>query len=218
AQLIQAPGGGEETGGGHRIAIDANMLGSLSGDGLALLWPAFVARLGVPLDRRGVTRATTFTLSARAGQAAQCAGGIRLDRTRHAVIVTRQSPAFASATVRVGPTVEFGGWRLRRVSRAAFNSRSSQQALWGAAIDRIERCSVRTWEPGDRVQALGQSVPRRVKRYFRELAIPVGERQNWPVVVADGQVLWVPGVCLSAAAVEHLGGRPTYLMCERRAG
>jgi tRNA(Ile)-lysidine synthase len=203
---------------GNGLAVDVSRLAPLSADSLRLLWPAFVARLGVPLDRRGVERATQFTLSARVGQNAHCAGGIILERARGSLVISRRRAARIQATVELGQTVEFGEWRLRQVTRAAFAARPAEEALWGAAIARSQPCTVRSWQQGDRIRAAGQSLSRRVKRYFRELAIPVSDRSRWPVVVGGNEVLWVPGVCVSGAAVEHPGAQTTYFVCERHAG
>jgi tRNA(Ile)-lysidine synthase len=201
----------------RRVELAPASLSTLSPVALALLWPAFAARLGVALDRRGVARATDFALTARPGQRAPCSDGVLLERTKHALIVTRNAASPAPATIQLSSAVEFGAWRLRRVSRSAFRSYITQTATtWGAAIDHAERCEVRTWQPGDRVQASGTAFPRRIKRYFSELGIPASERGSWPVVVANGEVVWVPGVCQSEAATERSASSLTYMVCERR--
>lgn len=74
------------------LEIDLASLSGLDRQAIALLWPAVVARLGVPLDRRGVERATDFVVASRAGGEAQCSGGIRLRRTRSRIVVTREVP------------------------------------------------------------------------------------------------------------------------------
>lgn len=203
----------------RRVELAPAVLSAFPPDAIALLWPAFAARLGVALDRRGVARATDFALTARPGQRAPCSDGVLLERTKHALIVTRHPAAPEMATIQLTSAVEFGAWRLRRVSWSAFRSHINRTATtWGAAIDHAERCAVRRWKPGDRVQASGTAFPRRIKRYFNELGIPASERGSWPVVVANDEVVWVPGVCQSAAAIERSAPSLTYMVCERRVG
>jgi tRNA(Ile)-lysidine synthase len=79
------------------LEMDVASFGGLNREAIAILWPAFVARLGVALDRRGVQRATDFALTSRTGHQAQCSGGIRLRRTRQSVVVTREPSASYSA-------------------------------------------------------------------------------------------------------------------------
>ncbi len=83
---------------GHVIELDVAGFDGLNRDAIAILWPAFVARLGVALDRRGVRRATDFAVKSRTGHQAQCSGGIRLERRRGTVVVTRESPKTERAT------------------------------------------------------------------------------------------------------------------------
>ena len=204
--------------GSDQVEVSAAALNGLAPESLALLWPVFVAYLGVPLDRRGVIRASEFSARSHPGQRAQCGGGITLERTADTILVGRgETPT--PATVELGSTVEFGVWRIRRVSARAFRTHVARiGGSWAAAVEQPNYLRVRAWQPGDRVQASGQSAPRRVKRYFSELAIPVSERKSWPVVVGEEGVVWVPGVCLAPAPTEHLGHQLTYMICERRAG
>lgn len=203
----------------ERVEISANDLDGLSADTLSVLWPPFVARLGVPLDRRGVARAVGFSRSSRPGQEAHCSGGVTLERTPTTILVRRNSSS-PPATVELDSTVEFGRWRLSTVSELAFRAHLAVAGTsWGAAIAEMPTSlRVRTWLPGDRVRAKGSSAPRRVKRYFSEHAIPVSERKSWPVIVRAGEVLWVPGICEAAAPIERTGHQLTYMICERRVG
>lgn len=201
-----------------RLEIDAAALARLGADSLALLWPALVARIGVPLDRRAIVRATSFSLTARPGQQAQCSGGVRLERTSKKIVVSRGEPV-AAATVELGSAVEFGEWRLCRVSKSTFITHAAERgSAWAAALEDPPKLQVRSWRPGDRIRAPGRASPRRLKRFFTELAIPVSERKTWPVVVGNGEIVWVPGVCGTAVVAERPGHQLTYMICERRAG
>jgi tRNA(Ile)-lysidine synthase len=202
----------------HGVEVSALALDGLTPESLALLWPAFVSHVGVPLDRRAVARATDFSLRSRPGQQAQCGGGITLERTAETIRV-RRAVASAPATVELGSAVEFGMWRFRRVSERAFRTHVAKSgSSWAAAVEQPAHLVVRAWQPGDRVWASGLRSPRRVKRYFSERAIPIGERKSWPVVCGENGVVWVPGIVEPVAANEKLGSALTYVVCERRAG
>jgi tRNA(Ile)-lysidine synthase len=56
---------------------------------------------------------------------------------------------------------------------------------------------------------------RRVKRFFSDVRIPGVSREGWPVVLADDEIVWIPGVRRVRAAPER-SGRPTVrYVCER---
>ncbi|MGQ0640312.1 MAG: tRNA lysidine(34) synthetase TilS [Gemmatimonadaceae bacterium] len=87
---------------GNAIEVDVASLDGLNREGIAILWPAFVARLGVALDRRGVERATDFAMRSRTGNRAQCSGGVRLERTRRTVVITLEVPSPETSSPKSG--------------------------------------------------------------------------------------------------------------------
>jgi tRNA(Ile)-lysidine synthase len=188
------------------LLVRAAAVRDLTADGRALVWPAIVARLGVPLDRRGVRRAADFSLSGKRGQRVQCSGGVELEHLRDSI------------AVRIRPAANGPDWQIRTVSRRAYLMFVAQTgSAWGAELD-ASSWEIRTWQPGDRILVTGQRSPRRIKRYFTEHGISVLERRSWPVVVADRRVLWVPGICHAAMARDGGKRSPTYMVCERRSG
>ncbi len=52
---------------------------------------------------------------------------------------------------------------------------------------------IRNWEPGDGYQRVGHSQPEKVKTLFQGKRIYLWERRHWPVLEAEGQILWVKG-------------------------
>jgi tRNA(Ile)-lysidine synthase len=62
----------------------------------------------------------------------------------------------------------------------------------------------------------GQS-PRRVKRLFADAGIAGMDRAGWPVVLADGEIVWIPGVRRADAAsiTSTSSGRWLRYVCER---
>jgi len=55
------------------------------------------------------------------------------------------------------------------------------------ASDGLE---VRSWRPGDGYQPAGHASRRKMKDLFQETRIPLWDRQDWPMVVREGQILW----------------------------
>lgn len=63
------------------VVVPASALAQMSRDGLAVIWPALAARVGVALDWRGTERLVAFTAQARAGGRIPLSGGGRVERT-----------------------------------------------------------------------------------------------------------------------------------------
>ncbi len=59
--------------------------------------------------------------------------------------------------------------------------------------------------PGDRIRPFGGVGRRRVSRVLMEGRIPRSERAAYPLVTRGGQVIWLPGLCRSDAAVPSVG-------------
>jgi tRNA(Ile)-lysidine synthase len=61
----------------------------------------------------------------------------------------------------------------------------------------------------------GAAAPRRVKGLFRDAGIDAVRRRGWPVVLADDEIVWIPGVRRGAAS-EYLSDRRAVVYeCER---
>lgn len=58
--------------------------------------------------------------------------------------------------------------------------------------------TVRNWEPGDEYQRAGHTHAEKVKTLFQEERVYLWERRHWPVLEADGRILWVK--CFGPAA------------------
>lgn len=64
-----------------------------------------------------------------------------------------------------------------------------------------ETLYVRGWLPGDRIAPLGMQGTRKLQDVFVDSKIPRERRHRQPVVVgATGEILWLPGLCLSRHA------------------
>jgi len=197
---------------------------------LCVLWPAIAARALVTLDRRGTLRLAQFTSSGASGARIQLSGGVEVVRHRDAFLIRRaaSSPPVATECSLAG-VVEFGGWRFRPV--AVSNSREVGESaasalpdessgldrddLWTCDLPGDRRLSIREWRPADRMRGREDGSARRVKRFFGDARIPGPSRAGWPVVLADSEIVWIPGVRRRAAAPERSGRPVVRYACER---
>jgi tRNA(Ile)-lysidine synthase len=53
--------------------------------------------------------------------------------------------------------------------------------------------AVRNWQPGDKLQQVGQVSSVKVKTLFQEHKIPLWRRRHWPILVAGKEIAWVRG-------------------------
>jgi len=100
-----------------------------------------------------------------------------------------------------GATV-FGEFRLRWTPAAA--PARVQRAAWTTWIAGTD-WEVRPPRPGDRVLPLGGVGHRPVRRLLMEAHVPRSIRATYPVVARGETILWVPGICRSAADLPQPG-------------
>lgn len=60
---------------------------------------------------------------------------------------------------------------------------------------------IRSRKPGDRIHILGMKGSKKVKDLFIDEKISRNERQGWPLVTDEADILWIPGLRRSAKAV-----------------
>jgi tRNA(Ile)-lysidine synthase len=183
-------------------------LAGYSPEELSVLWPALAARARVRLDRRGTRRLASFTI--RGGRVARLplAGGAEVLALPDRFLVRRRRAAPWPEEELAG-VVRWGGWRLRLATAAPDGD------PWSAALPAGCRLTVRGWRPGDRIRRSPGDAARRVKRFFADRGVAGPLRAGWPVVLADGEVVWIPGVCRSAAATARPGRPAVLYVCDR---
>lgn len=192
---------------GRRITVRAGLLTETTAEGQAVLWPAICARIGVTLDARGTHAAVRFMTSARRGAHIEVAGGVvilcRADAHGTLFEVRRLSPT------PLGPSwsgaasalpARSGRFRFRRLGVEPLASDP-----WSVGLPVSAAIVIRPWQEGDRIRTQGAPAGRRVTRYFSESRIPVPDRSEWPVLLVDDEVAWVPGVCRGLAAPSRPG-------------
>jgi tRNA(Ile)-lysidine synthase len=204
--------------GGRRLRVPAAPLRRTSAAGRAVLWQALAGRVGVALDATGTRALVGFTTGTRRGAQLQLAGGARalcLGEGRIDAFELR-APGASRAVVpwdghgALPPRA--GGFRFRRV---VAGTAPSPDSPWEFPVPADASVRVRPWRPGDRIRTAGAPAGRRVTRYLAEARIPAADRPAWPVVLLDGAVAWIPGICRSRAAPPRPGwSAPTWYRCE----
>jgi len=72
---------------GHSLVIVQSSLDEIDAAGRAVLWPELAGRLGLTMDRRGVARASEWSMTARAGQRIPLSGGAWIERTARTFVI-----------------------------------------------------------------------------------------------------------------------------------
>jgi tRNA(Ile)-lysidine synthase len=125
------------------------------------------------------------------GGALDLGGGLRAvveqGRLRFAFGPPAEAPA--AVALPVPGHVRFGEWEVRCEAAApqAAAGVVDAAALGGAA-------TVRAWRPGDRMAPLGLGGTRALQDLFTDRRVPRERRRSLPMVVAGGEIAWVPGV------------------------
>jgi len=157
-------------------------------------------------------------------------GGVEVFRHRDFFVLRRSSPRREAAPVSLDGVVRFGEWRFWPVprvpghdERASSESpgekgRQQREDCWVADLPADRHLSVRAWRPADRMRPRTREAARRVKRFFGDAQIPGPSRAGWPVVLADDEIVWIPGVRRSDAASERSGRPVVRYACERTLG
>ncbi|HEU4989755.1 MAG TPA: tRNA lysidine(34) synthetase TilS [Gemmatimonadaceae bacterium] len=193
---------------GGVLSVAASGVSGYCRESLALLWPAMAARVGLALDRRGTERVAAFTIDGRVGGRVQVSGGWELTRMHDRFELRRHDGvAPAERAFSAGRETRYGGWRF---SPGAYRADDP----WTAALPAGARWVVRGWQAGDRMTAAGAAAPRRVKRFLSDARISGPRRMAWPVVVMNGEVVWIPGVRRSEAATVRPGRPAVTYACE----
>jgi tRNA(Ile)-lysidine synthase len=116
----------------------------------------------------------------------------------------RAAPAVVavSTPIGVGTSIVAGPWRVtlslpRPLREDERRPADVQTALLDA--DALTGLHVRTPVPGDRVRVLGVGT-RRLKAILIDAKVPRETRPTIPLLVADGEILWVAGIARGAGA------------------
>ena len=64
---------------------------------------------------------------------------------------------------------------------------------------------IRTPRAGDRVRLRHSRSPKRIKEVFERMHVAAPERQSWPVVEWQGEIIWMQGVELESEMAQDAG-------------
>jgi tRNA(Ile)-lysidine synthase len=187
-------------------------------DSLGMLWSALAGRLGLALDRRGTRRLTSFTMSDRSSGSMPLAGGWRVDVAGDELVLRPHADkAPAEVSLAESGVMRWGSFRFRAASpdEPILEGADDTQPAWTASLPLGSRLTVRPWAAGDRLGPAAGQQRRRVKRYLTDAGLRGLDRAAWPVVVADDDVVWIPGVRRSDAATARSGRPVRSYVCER---
>src|SRR5437867_2452656 len=123
------------------------------------------------------------------------------------------NPAVDCALERIWPTGErgtalFGGFSIAWSPASA--PAQIERATWTTWLDSAA-WEVRRPARGDSLVPLGGVGHRPVRRLLMEARVPRSARPRYPVVSRGATILWVPGICRSAAGVPAPGTRAVRL-------
>ncbi len=189
----------------------------------ALLWQSLAEVAGIALDWRGTVRLARFSAEGRAGTRIPLSGGYEAVHRRDAIELRRRPPVItSSAAIDVASETRYGSWRFRPLALTTLQEREpggvdgerAEHDVWSAWLPADGMLEVRGWRPGDRMVSSG-SQPRRVKRFLADRRVAAADREGWPVVVADGEIVWIPGVRRGRAATVRSGRPRVCIVCER---
>lgn len=194
------------------VRLLARALRDLPDESLWLVLPPLAARSGATLDRRGLARLASIVRS-EVGSRGQLSGGFEAIRGRDHITISR--PPQADPTVlrlREKGETRFGSFRFRGEPGASILDERSD--AWRIYIPKSAEPVVRQWHPGDRLTTDLKGSGRKVKRFFADAGVVGPMRIGWPVVICGDDVVWIPGIKSSQAAVRR-EAKMVHYTCER---
>jgi tRNA(Ile)-lysidine synthase len=198
------------------VTVARSELAVHGADSLAVLWTALAGRVGLALDRRGTRRLAPFTTSGRRRGSMPLSGGWRVEVSGDCFVLRRPpSVAAAAAPLPREGSLRWGAFRFRASDDMLAKDGMATRRAWSATLPADSALVVRPWMAGDRLGPASGQQRRRVKRYLTEAGIRGLDRPGWPVVVANDDVVWIPGVRRSDAATERSGRPVLTYVCER---
>jgi len=200
-----ARGGGRAAGEG--LAIEVNRLAALAPAVQRRLVRHAAQRFGAALDFAATEAVRSLALDGRAGQRLALPQGLCAERTARELRLSvapepaakgksagARDPQYSVAIPGDLDAPEFGV----RLRIALTNPEVTENGTVGG--DRQpQTATLRNWKPGDRVRLRYSSGLRKVKEVLERKHVTGTERALWPVLEADGRVVWMKGVELEPA-------------------
>jgi tRNA(Ile)-lysidine synthase len=73
------------------------------------------------------------------------------------------------------------------------------EAYFDAA--KVPGLKARSFRAGDRIRPLGLCGSRKIQDVFVDYKVRIADRRSWPLVLSGDQIIWIPGLVRSAAAL-----------------
>lgn len=164
---------------------------------------ALARRAGAVISSGSAERMLRLARSGVSGRWVPLGNGWRASNAFGRLRIERPAAAPAAVVLRDDAgRLSWGAWEFR-LAREAAPARQPRRAL--TAWFPPDVLSVRGPVAGERMRPLGGTGHRPLVRLLQAERVPQGRRDAWPVVVRAGEVVWMPGVCRSGAALPAPG-------------
>ncbi len=200
---------------GRPVRGGGRAAGSGAGAGLAMetarltvLAPALQRRLlrhaanqlGVALDFAATEAVRSLALDGRAGQRLTLRQGLGAERTAREIRFSVGLEHAAMGNNDSGREQQYGATIPGTIDAPLFGVRLRIERIPTKVTELAGRellsqtATLRNWRPGDRVRLRYSSGLRKVKEVLERKHVTGTERAIWPVLEADGRIVWMRGV------------------------
>ena len=133
------------------------------------------------------------------------AGELRLDLRSSQATGPKPSP------LPVPGVVEWGGFIIKTALGGPIVKSRAELDTWPASCtlsaSRLagRPLSVRSRQPGDRIEPLGLAGTKKLQDVFTDGKVPAARRDSYPIIVSGDEVLWVPGYRVATSCAVREG-------------
>jgi len=164
---------------------------------------AAASRAGLRVTPQTAVRVARFAADAPSGRRLALGDGVACEVAFESLILARGSPVPAARPLDpTGGEATFGRFALVWKKEPA--PATVPRIGWTTWLP-AGPLGVRAVRPGDRMVPIGGVGRRKVTRLLMDARVPRWDRAAYPVVISDGLVVWVPGVCRAAARLAAPG-------------
>jgi tRNA(Ile)-lysidine synthase len=176
------------------------------------LLATFGRRIGARLSQGAVRRALALVQAGASGRRAEMGHGWEAEFSFGRLVLERPTGTTQAPVQLDGDLgrLVWQGWQVR------WRRATAGEVLRGGLVTWVTPGVLSVGAPvsGERLQPLGFSGRRPLVRLLQEARVPVSRRRGWPVVRRGTEVIWLPGVCRSAAAVPAIDREAVHLTFE----